>query len=1307
MIKSIQHWQLIFIGLTFLVAFNFPLMAQSTFQYTIGGEGNEQALDLIALPDGYGLIGFTSSQGSGSEDAYLIKLNNSYNLEWSKVIGSEHNDRGHNLIPSSDGGFLITGQTFPNGNDNASDMLMAKTDDKGVLSWISSNGGNQNEIGWGLVELPDNDLIVAGLSRSYGVTGNGAYLFKTNDTGDPQWGYIFDNTSIMGAPASDYFRDIVLCSTGEYVYMAGMAKRPGTCQLTNERHNWYMLIAKADLNGQLVWHTYVGGNTCNERAHGLTQTSDGHIVATGFTENFGAGGEDVYLAKVDGGDGELMWTRTYGGPGDERGNQVIETADGGLILTGWTDTYGAGSTDLLLLKTDDQGHLEWSRTYGGTGEEEGFSVLQTDDFGYLIAGYTTSYGNGGEDIFIIKTDEEGRLDHCEYGSPDLIEGTGGMTHTGLRISTGFEVAGLTARNDPGNDSINHVLCCPLADFDIEPGCIGDTLIINDLSAGDINSWLWDFGDGNLSDLPDPVHVYSQSGEYTMTLVVTDQSGCSDTIQNEVVIPENLTSRIEGDSTLCKGETIELTAFPDGAVYQWNTGNDQQTITVSPQESSEYSVIVSDPNACGTDTAFFSVQITELPTPEITGKHEVCTGESVKLSILNQTLDYTWSTGAMGESILIVPETDTTVFAIGKDGSGCVSDTAFFSLTVLPEKFNGMSNARDTILSSHLEDCSKAFVVFEAELDFCGLGTHMEDYAEWKLDIHNNGTFDFGSGDPRPDNSERNSLILEEYLPFGIHLLEWTFESPSGEIITEQHLITVVDNKQPTPVCLHGIAATIMPASGMITLPAHSWDWGSWDNCTEGGDLIFSFSSDPTHTHHTWTCDDLDGLKERNIPIEIWVTDESGHQDYCSTYLLLQDNQDGCPEIADLTYPVSGVVLNADDKPLNETNFTVMGGNYFHASYLNHADGSFLFELPEKNSYHISGHRSSHPLDGISTLDIVLIQSHILGIQPLENPWSRIAADVNSDSNINVLDLQILRSHLLGNLHPTQHFPQWKVIPESTLDGEREVPEYQTELETPPLEGDVDELVFRAVKMGDVNVSHRTPFSERSSGEEPTVEISLTDQHFEKGQLVKIVFKTEEVKNLLGLQASFNFDPDALEFYRYGSPTLPVQDHHFGFAELEDGSIYLSWNEANGLKVDPQDEWLELEFIARTDGTTSNHFFPGKGDFSNEIYSNNRNYRMEYIFKTSGMTEQKSFAGAAYPNPFNNHAVIPLSLPSSTYVELSIKDTGGKLVHTQRAYYDRGKHLLEITKENFRGGGVYFYQIRTEGELTGGKLIFIE
>jgi hypothetical protein len=166
-----------------------------------------------------------------------------------------------------------------------------------------------------------------------------------------------------------------------------------------------VFLIKTDASGTEQWsHTF--GGSGGDHGYSVQQTSDGGYIIAGVTESFGAGLCDVWLIKTDAG-GDTLWSQTFGGSDHDYGHSVQQTSDGGYIIAGYTQSYGAGGRDVYLIKTDASGIEQWGQTFGGVWYDEGHSVQQTSDGGYIIAGYTRSYGAGGPDVWLIKTDAGG------------------------------------------------------------------------------------------------------------------------------------------------------------------------------------------------------------------------------------------------------------------------------------------------------------------------------------------------------------------------------------------------------------------------------------------------------------------------------------------------------------------------------------------------------------------------------------------------------------------------------------------------------------------------------------------------------------------------------------------------------------------------------------------------------------------------------------------------------------------------------------------------------------------------------------
>jgi hypothetical protein len=197
----------------------------------------------------------------------------------------------------------------------------------------------------------------------------------------------------------------------------------------------------------LEWEKAFGG-AGDERGLALLETKDSGLVVAGTTSSKGAGGRDLWLIKTDS-EGETEWDKTLGGAAGDEGWAVLETADGGYLVAGVTESEGAGGKDLMLVKTDSDGDEKWKKTFGGTGDDWGVAVLETKGGGYVAAGITTSQGSGGSDGWIVKTDSD--------GNEEWDVAIGGSKNDGitsiLETEDGYIVVGVTESYGAGGEDV--------------------------------------------------------------------------------------------------------------------------------------------------------------------------------------------------------------------------------------------------------------------------------------------------------------------------------------------------------------------------------------------------------------------------------------------------------------------------------------------------------------------------------------------------------------------------------------------------------------------------------------------------------------------------------------------------------------------------------------------------------------------------------------------------------------------------------------------------------------------------------------
>jgi len=312
---------------------------------------------------------------------------------WEQTYGGTDSDYGEAVQQTTDGGYIIAGGTSSFGN-GSSDVYLIKTDGDGVEQWSQTYGGTEYEKGYSVQQTTDGGYIIAG--RSGPIDSSYVYLIKTDGDGLEQW------SQTHGDGGSGYSMNYSVQQTTDEGYVMCCSTNPSDDD--NDPHDVYLI--KTDGDGLEQWSQTYGG-TGHDSGSSVQQTTDGGYIIAGDTYSFGNGGSDVYLIKTDG-DGVEQWSQTYGGTEYEIGYSVQQTTDGGYIISGRTDSFGNGNLDFYLIKTDGNGLEQWSQTYGGTAPDlGGISVQQTTDGGYITTGATQSFGNGVFDVYLIKTDGNG------------------------------------------------------------------------------------------------------------------------------------------------------------------------------------------------------------------------------------------------------------------------------------------------------------------------------------------------------------------------------------------------------------------------------------------------------------------------------------------------------------------------------------------------------------------------------------------------------------------------------------------------------------------------------------------------------------------------------------------------------------------------------------------------------------------------------------------------------------------------------------------------------------------------------------
>ena len=330
----------------------------------------------------------TTSFGSGKQDFYLIKLDENGKNLWERTYGGSGDDYPVSAQQTQDGGFIVAGMTMSFGSGGW-DVYIVRTDANGNMIWQRTFGG-KNDDGASFVHQADDGYLVVGYTKSFGAGGEDFYILKLDKDGNKVW------EKTYGGNDSDRARSAVSARDGGYL-VVGSTKSFGAGGMDG-------LVMKLDRNGNKVWEKTFGASN-EDLFHLIKHTSDGGYVIVGYTKSFGAGGSDFYIVKLyENGDRE--WERFYGKDRDDMAWSVEQTHDGGYIVAGWTKSFGV-SMGVLVLKLDASGNKLWEKIYGGDRDDLAYSVQQTRDGGYILAGWTASFAAGPFDVYVIKMDANG------------------------------------------------------------------------------------------------------------------------------------------------------------------------------------------------------------------------------------------------------------------------------------------------------------------------------------------------------------------------------------------------------------------------------------------------------------------------------------------------------------------------------------------------------------------------------------------------------------------------------------------------------------------------------------------------------------------------------------------------------------------------------------------------------------------------------------------------------------------------------------------------------------------------------------
>jgi uncharacterized delta-60 repeat protein len=389
------------VSILFLI-FTAFIYLNAQWAKTFGGSHYERAYSIQQTSDGgYIVAGYTMSFGAGDADVWLLKLSSTGTIEEEWAFGGSHQDVAQFILETDNGGFIVVGNTLSFGAGYM-DCWILKFSSEGDIEWQKTYGGSSWDNIYSIQQTSDGGFIAAGETSSFGDEFYDAWVLKLFSNGDIEW------QKTYGGSSPDYVYSIQQTSDGGFI-AAGQTSSFGA----GSSDAW---VLKLFSNGDIEWQKTYGGTEYEAglMSSSIQKTVDGGYILATSTRSFDGGDMDCWLLKLSP-VGDIAWQRAYGGISDDDVHSIQQTSDGGFIVAGQTSSFGAGNDDCSILKLSSEGDIEWQKTYGGTADDNAYSIQQTNDGGYIVAGFTGSFSDVLREALILRLNSDGDvIPNCTF-----------------------------------------------------------------------------------------------------------------------------------------------------------------------------------------------------------------------------------------------------------------------------------------------------------------------------------------------------------------------------------------------------------------------------------------------------------------------------------------------------------------------------------------------------------------------------------------------------------------------------------------------------------------------------------------------------------------------------------------------------------------------------------------------------------------------------------------------------------------------------------------------------------------------------
>ena len=599
-----------------------------------------------------------------------------------------------------------------------------------------------------------------------------------------------------------------------------------------------------------------------------------------------------------------------------------------------------------------------------------------------------------------------------------------------------------------------------------------------------------------------------------------------------------------------------------------------------------------------------------------------------------------------------------------------------------------------------EECSYSVNCDPAPIELKATATDVctpENELAWTYKI----TFENGSTKNGVGNNASGTYAV------GKHRVDFTVRDKCGNESYTGYDFEVKNCKAPTAYCKQGLSTALqgMDTNGdgvadaeMAMITPEMFDNGSSHTC--GYDLTLSFSANVNNDTMVLSCGNIG-----RVNIEMWVTDQNGNTSFCKTFIDVIDSNN-VHICANLPSNIAGRVTTSDDREIanavihleeaGEDHLLVTGG-----------DGKYGFmDMTNGGDYKLSATKDGDDINGISTLDLVLIQRHILGIAKITDPYLLIAADVNHDNKITATDLVELRKLILGISGDLPNNTSWRFVeksfafPSPSNPWTTNFPEFYN---INALNGSMN-VDFIGLKVGDVNGNVNTNVAGDKGSENRSRNVmSLTGENkkVNKGDKITLDIKVDNNEMLSGLQLAMKMT--GLKVTEVVSAKLTIMDNQY---HIDGNELNLSYHNDRAIQLG-NEVLFTLVLEAEQSGDLSDMITLTDGKLSSEAYVGRELEEVNLQLDWRNSSKEVFTVMQNEPNPWTSNTSIAVTLPEAGKVSLSVKDMTGKLLYSQQTYLPAGKNHLTLNKQLLPVSGVLVYEVEHAGAVIMKKMILID